>query len=91
MKTLVKKIFKFFLYFAAFLVIIVAALYLCRNIILDAVIEKGGAKVNKAAVDVYDVNLDIFSQSVSWSAFEAADKNDPWKNLFETGQTEFGF
>lgn len=89
MKKFIKKILKFFIYFTGFLLILLLALYFCRNIILDFAIEKGGSAVNGAKVDVYGVNLDIFSQKISWDKIEAADKNNPWTNLFETKKTEF--
>lgn len=89
MKKFLKKIFKFFLYLIGFFLLLLLILYFLRNIILDFAIEKGGSKINKAKVEVFNVDLDIFSQSISWDKLEAADRNDPWKNIFETGFTEF--
>jgi uncharacterized protein (TIGR03545 family) len=90
MKKFVKKTVKFFLYSAGFILVLLLGLYFLRNILLDFAIEKGGTKLNGAKVEVYDVNLDLFSQSISWQKLEAADKNNPWRNLIETGFTEFG-
>lgn len=89
MKKFVKKMLKFLLYFAGFFLAVLIALYFCRNIILDFAIEKGGTAVNGAKVDVYGVNLDVFSQKIAWDKIEAADRNNPWINILETGHTEF--
>ncbi|MGE4518598.1 MAG: TIGR03545 family protein [Desulfobacteraceae bacterium] len=89
MKKFIKKIIRFFLYLTGFMLVLLCLLYFLRNLILDYAIEKGGSKVNGAKVEVHDVNLNLFSQSISWGKIEAADKNDPWKNILETGFTEF--
>jgi uncharacterized protein (TIGR03545 family) len=84
-----KRFLKGIVFFILFIVIIAVALFIFRNQIATAIIEKGGAAAFGAKVEVDNVNLKPFELHISWDKIQVTDKKDTWKNLFETGKCEF--
>lgn len=84
-----KRIFKLFLYIFLFFVFLFLVFFFFRNTIADMVIEKSLESVFRAKSDVEGVYIKPFKFHLSWNSLQVANKNDTWKNLFETKKCEF--
>jgi len=89
MKRFIKFLIKFIIILLIVIFIVVGLLILFRNQIAEYIIEKGGSAVAGAKVEVEGVFLKPFKLHFSWDKLQVTNRNDTWKNLFETGETEF--
>jgi uncharacterized protein (TIGR03545 family) len=71
------------------IVVVIIGLFLFRNQIATAIIEKSGAAIFGAKVEVDNVYLKPFELHISWDKFQVTDRKNTWQNLFETGKCEF--
>lgn len=89
MKLFFKRFFRTIAVLILIIIIIVGALILFRNPIADFIIEKTGSAAAGAKVEVDGIYLEPFKLNISWERLQVTDKNDTWKNLFETSQCQF--
>ncbi|MCK4694543.1 MAG: AsmA family protein, partial [Candidatus Cloacimonetes bacterium] len=89
MKKPIKRFLLIILILILLLVIIVAGLFIFRNQIATFVIEKSGSAVAGARVEVDNLYMKPFKLHISWERFQVTNKNDTWRNLFETAKCEF--
>ncbi len=89
MKKLFKGCLTTIVVFILIIVLLVAALVIFRIPIADYLIENFGSKVAGAKVEVDGVYMKPFKLHITWDRLQFTDKNDTWKNLFETGQCDF--
>ena len=71
------------------LIILIAALIIFRVPIAAYLIENFGSRIAGAKVEVDGVYLKPFQLHITWERLQFTDKNDTWKNLFETGKCDF--
>jgi len=89
MKKFLKRFIGFIITILVLLIIVAAVLFIFRNNIATTIIEKGGSAINKAKVEVDNVNIKPFEMHISWDKLQVTDRKDTWKNLFETEKCEF--
>ncbi|MBN2460378.1 MAG: TIGR03545 family protein [Candidatus Cloacimonetes bacterium] len=89
MKRAVKRFLSVIIIIIVLMVLILAALIIFRNPLATFVIEKTGSAIAGARVEVDSVYLKPLALHVSWGRLQVTDRNDTWKNLFETGKCEF--
>ncbi len=85
-----KKIVKGFIGVLVIATISLVSLFVFRNQIVENVIEKLGAVAAGAKVEVDGVKTFLIEGRLRWDRIQVTDKDDTWKNLFETGRCEFG-
>ena len=89
MKKFFKNLFRSIVFLLLFIIIILVVLFVFRNQIADYVIEKSGSAAAGAKVEVDGVYIKPLELHISWDRLQVTDKNDTWKNLFETSKCEF--
>jgi uncharacterized protein (TIGR03545 family) len=89
MKKPIKRFLLIILILILLLVIILAGLFIFRNQIATLIIEKSGSAVAGAKVEVDNLYMKPFKLHISWERFQVTNKNDTWRNLFETAKCEF--
>jgi len=70
-------------------IIIGALLYFTRNSFVEGALENAASSMAGAKVEIDDLSFSISQLSIQMNRLQVADKNDPWKNLFETGRLAF--
>jgi uncharacterized protein (TIGR03545 family) len=89
MKKFLKGFLKTVIVFLLVIVILVAALIIFRGPIADYLIETFGSRIAGAKVEVDGVYLKPLKLHITWERLQFTDRNDTWKNLFETGECDF--
>ncbi len=64
-------------------------LYFFLDDLIEKQLESTGASVVGAKVEIDNLELSLAGLSISWDRLQVANRNDTWKNLFETGQVSF--
>ncbi len=81
---------KKFVYFVLIpVLIILVVLYLFLDRWVEAGLEYAGEQVNGAKVEIDHLAITLSPLGLRWDRLQVADKQDPWKNLFETGRVAF--
>lgn len=89
MKKLFKGCLTTIVIFILIIILLLAALVIFRVPIATYLIENFGSRIAGAKVEVEGVYLKPFKLHITWERLQFTDKNDTWKNLFETGQCDF--
>jgi len=63
--------------------------YFARDRLFERWLEKGLQMVAGARVEVDNFHFSLFKMECSWDRLQIANKNDPWKNIIETGRASF--
>ena len=61
--------------------------FFVRDKYLEKAVEKIGETVAGAKVEVDNFHFSLLKMQCSWNRLQIADKDDPWKNIIETGKT----
>ena len=79
--------------FVYFVLIPVAILLIVLYVFLDRWVEAGleyaGEQVNGAKVEIDHLSITLSPLGLRWDRLQVADRQDPWKNIFETGKVQF--
>jgi len=65
------------------------AAYFIRDSYAERFIEWSAETVFEAKVEVDNFHYSIIGLNCSWDRLQIADKDDPWRNLIETGKAGF--
>jgi uncharacterized protein (TIGR03545 family) len=71
------------------LAILLVVVYLFVDSWIESGLETAGETLVGARVEIDDLHTTIVPVSISWKRLQVANPNDPWKNLFETGNVRF--
>jgi len=80
---------KFLLVVLVPLLIISIIAYLFIDSWITSGLEYAGEKAVGAKVEIDGLHLHLFPLGIEWSKMQAANPNDTWKNLFQTGRVSF--
>lgn len=73
-----------------FIVVAGGVYYFAQNKYIERLAEKSGELAFGARVEIDDMHVNLLSLNCGWKRLQIADKNQPMKNLIETGKAEFG-
>ena len=82
-----RKKFVYFVVVPALIVLLVLYLFLDRWV--EAGLEYAGEQVTGAKVEMDHLKITLSPLGMRWDRLQVADKQDPWRNLFETGKVAF--
>ncbi len=74
-----------------FLIIILIILlinYFTRDYRIEKMLENIGQSAAGAKVEIDNFHFSLLQMECSWDRLQVADKNDPWKNILETGRAQ---
>lgn len=72
------------------IVVIFAVLaYFTRDHRIERALESISSSIAGAKVEIDNFHFSLFKLTCSWDRLQVTDKNDPWKNVVETGRTSF--
>ena len=81
---------KKFIYFVLVPVLILLVVtYLFIDTWIESALESAGERIVGAKVEIDYLRVSLFPLGIRFARIEVADPNDPWKNLFETGDVRF--
>ncbi|NOZ60973.1 MAG: TIGR03545 family protein [Calditrichaeota bacterium] len=60
--------------------------YFTRDYRIERLIESVGQSIVGAKVELDNFHFSLFKMECSWDRLQIANKNDPWKNILETGR-----
>ncbi|UCE04493.1 MAG: TIGR03545 family protein [bacterium] len=71
------------------IVIFAVIAYFARDRYLEKGLEKALQAIAGAKVEVDKFHFSLFKMECSWNRIQIANKNDPWRNILETGRASF--
>jgi uncharacterized protein (TIGR03545 family) len=81
---------KKFLYFVLVpLLVLLVTLYFFLDSWIESGLETAGESLVGAKCEIDYLKVSVFPPGIRFIRLQVADPDDPWKNLFETGQVEF--
>jgi len=72
-----------------FIALIVALTFIFTDSWLEHTMESAGSSIVGAKVEFDGVDFSLLHLRMRWQRLQVTDPKDTWKNLFETGKTEF--
>jgi len=69
--------------------IVAVIAYFARDRYFERGLEKGLQAIVGAKVEVDNFHFSLLKMECSWDRIQIANKNDPWRNLLETGNASF--
>lgn len=70
-------------------IIFVVVAYFARDRYLESALESTLQAIAGAKVEVDNFHFSLFKLECSWDRLQIANRNDPWRNLLETGRASF--
>lgn len=72
-------------------IVVLAAIifFFTQDNYLESALESSLEAVAEAKVEIDDFHFSLWQLNCSWRRLQIADKNDPWKNILETGAAVF--
>jgi uncharacterized protein (TIGR03545 family) len=80
---------KFLLIVSVPLAVLIVVVILFHNSWIKSGLEYGFEEVVGAKVEIEDLNLNLSPLGLEWGRMQAANPNNTWRNLFETGHVKF--
>ena len=80
---------KFFIVVLIPLTVIAIIVYLFIDSWAESAIEYAAENVVGAKVEINNLHVHLFPLGMDWAKMEVADPQNPWKNLFQTGNVNF--
>ncbi|MCI0495942.1 TIGR03545 family protein [candidate division KSB1 bacterium] len=77
------------IYLLVIALIIAAIAFFTRDRYLERGLELAIQAIAGAKVEIDNFNFSLFKTEGSWNRIQIADKNNPWKNIIETGRASF--
>ena len=71
------------------IVIFAVVAYFTSDHRIEKTLEGISSSIAGAKVEIDNFHFSLFKLTCSWDRLQVTDKNDPWKNVFETGRTSF--
>jgi len=77
------------IYLVVIALIIAAIAFFTRDRYLERGLELAIQAVAGAKVEIDNFHFSLFKTAGSWNRIQIADKNNPWRNIIETGRASF--